>query len=224
MYLPLTDHLTCPRCGPEHGLILLADQIVDRRVLEGTLGCSRCREHYPVAGGFVDLRIPDEAEVETESEELPGEDGSPVASGAGGEAGGMGGREPAIRLAALLGLAEGAGYAMVLGPGVVQAPGIAALVEGIEVVAIDPMVRDWREEGGVSRVGVSTNLPFRSLSMRGVAVTGGWMAPLEEVARVLAQSGRLVLDPAPANTEARLTSAGLAVLAREGETLIAVRT
>ncbi len=30
MHLLLTDRLTCPRCGPDHGLILLAREIVDR--------------------------------------------------------------------------------------------------------------------------------------------------------------------------------------------------
>jgi len=52
MYLLLTDILTCPRCGPQFGLILLAERIDDRRVLHGRLGCSNCREHYAVEDGF----------------------------------------------------------------------------------------------------------------------------------------------------------------------------
>lgn len=52
MHLTLTDKLTCPRCGPDSGLILLADRIRDRRVLEGSLDCADCMERYPIRGGL----------------------------------------------------------------------------------------------------------------------------------------------------------------------------
>ena len=51
MHILLTDALTCPRCGPEHGLILLADAIEERRVVSGKLGCPNCRTTFPIAGG-----------------------------------------------------------------------------------------------------------------------------------------------------------------------------
>ncbi|HWK89996.1 MAG TPA: Trm112 family protein, partial [Longimicrobium sp.] len=57
MHILLTDLLTCPRCGPEHGLVLLADRIEERRVVRGRLGCPNCRETYPVAGTVADLRV-----------------------------------------------------------------------------------------------------------------------------------------------------------------------
>ena len=38
MHILLTDLLFCPRCGPQHGLILLANRLEERRVLDGWLG------------------------------------------------------------------------------------------------------------------------------------------------------------------------------------------
>ena len=46
MHILLTDVVTCPRCGPEFGLILLADRFEERRVMQGRLGCPNCREEY----------------------------------------------------------------------------------------------------------------------------------------------------------------------------------
>jgi uncharacterized protein YbaR (Trm112 family) len=53
MHIVLTDVLTCPRCGPEFGLILLAHHVEARRVSSGALGCSNCREKYPIVEGAV---------------------------------------------------------------------------------------------------------------------------------------------------------------------------
>lgn len=205
MYLPLTDLLVCPRCGPDHGLILLADEISDRRVLAGALGCPRCRERYPVVEGFVDLRVdPVPAAVEAVA---AAED-----------------REAAIRLAALLGLAEGIAYTLLVGPSVVHAPALAELIEGLEVVACSESLRGWGEERGVSRLAAGQLLPFRTYSMGGVAMTGHDSAGLlAEAARVLSPAGRMLWEPVPVDAEARLTGVGLRVVAREGEVLVAAR-
>lgn len=204
MHIALTDLVTCPRCGPEHGLILRADRLEERRALEGALGCPNCHGQYPIRGGYVDMRLTPEPE-------------------------GVGPAYPAdpdaaVRLAALLGVTTGHGFVLVVGPGASVAPGLAALIEGLEVVAIDPSVAGWSEERGVDRVGTEAGrLPFRSRSMRGVALTGAdggvW---LEEAARVVGARGRLVVDGAEGVDEARLAALGLEVLAKDGATLVAV--
>src|SRR5688500_18729002 len=56
MHILLTDLLTCPRCGPEFGLIVLSEGLEDRRVVEGRLGCANCRSSYPIRRGVADLR------------------------------------------------------------------------------------------------------------------------------------------------------------------------
>lgn len=205
MFLPLTDLLTCPRCGPEHGLILLAERISDRRVLEGALGCPRCRTRYPVAGGFADLRPEPGAALSAARAE-------PV-EGAG---------EEAVRLAALMGL-EGAGYALLIGQGAVWAPAVAALFEGGEVIVVGEESAGWGEARGVSRLAATGQLPFFARSLRGVALTEGAAGWLEEGARVLAPGGRLLLEGAPADAGPRLEAAGLQLLAEERGAVVAVR-
>lgn len=218
MYLPLTDVLACPRCGPGYGLVLLADQIVDRRVLAGTFGCPRCGGRWQVVDGFLDLGVSAESaeEGDEEAAETGGEATSPLEPAED--------REPAIRLAALMGLVEGISYALVIGPGVVHAPALSALVEGLEVIAWSPAARGWEEAAGVSRLTGGSALPFHDRSIGGVALTGGDAdVPLEEAARVLAPAGRLLLDPAPREARRRLEELGLAVLAEEGEVIVAAR-
>ncbi len=206
MHLVLTDVLTCPRCGPRFGLILLADRVIERRVLEGALGCANCRERYPIRGGFADLRPPPAPSL---SEVV-----APVAEGG----------EAAVRLGALLGLREGKGFWLLAGEGTRHAPAVAALVEGVEVVATDAALAGWPEEAGVSRIAAGGELPFHDRSLPGVALTGGAADTLlEEGARVLGPLGRLVLTGAPADAERRLGAVGLGVLAREGETVVAGR-
>lgn len=223
MFLPLTDLLTCPRCGPEAGLILLAHRIEDRRVLEGALGCPRCQERYRVTGGFVELRHT-LAELEGGAGAAPGGGAAVGASaGAAGGAGAASEGEEAVRLAALLGIMEGGGYVLVVGPGVTWAPALAALLEGLEVVAVDASVAAWSEERGVSRLGATGALPLHGRSMRGVVLTGGAESLLEEAVRVLAPGGRLVVEPASTAVAARVEAAGLKVRAHEGQVLVAMR-
>ncbi len=142
-------------------------------MLEGSLGCSNCREMYPIEGGTVDLRI-------TEGAPAPAAAHDPDA---------------AVRLAALMGLAGAAGTVLLAGPGAELAPGIAALVPGLQVVALTahPVAGDGPP--GVSRVAGGPALPVRGGMLRGVALTGGVETPLGEALRVLAPGARLVLDP-----------------------------
>lgn len=202
MNVLLTDVLSCPRCGPEFGLVLLAERVEERRVLEGRLGCPNCRERYEVRGGFGDLRGPrDHGEVEV------------LEAGEG---------EAAYRLAALMGVSEGPGFVLVVGPAVGLAPGLAEVVPELEVVALDASAEGLGEEAGVSRLAFEGGLPFHGGSMLGVALTGEWAAThLEEGARVLWGGGRLVLDPAPADAVERLEQVGLRVLAWEGGVVVA---
>lgn len=204
MHLLATDVLTCPRCGPRFGLILLADRLERRRVLAGRLGCSNCRSAYPIMDGFAELR--------------PGGATQPLAAPAPGD------EEGSIRLAALLGLTEGRGLVLLIGSLARWAPGVAAAVDGVEVLALDGRLRGWTEQGGVSRLGAFPGLPFFDRSLRGVALGGEEaVGLLDEAARVVAPLGRLLIDGASAGTEARLTAAGLEVLAAEDGILVAGR-
>lgn len=198
MHVSLTDVLTCPRCGPGHGLILLPEEVRDRRVVSGFLGCADCRDRYVVGSGVGDLSA-----------------GGVVL----GEAAPGGTREGAVRLAGLLGLGEVQGVVLLVGPAASHAADLGALLDRVEVVATLAGAVP-----GASSLRVGTRLPFQSGKLSAVALTGDAAGPLlEEGARVLAPAGRLLLDPAPPAARARVGAAGLRVLAEEGGVLIAAR-
>lgn len=210
MHILLTDRLTCPRCGPEFGLILLADRVEDRRVHEGTLGCPNCRDRFPVTEGFGDLRAPPRPELTAP------DDAGPAASSDIGE--------EAVRLGALLGVAEGPGHLALLGPVARLARPLTDLLEDVEVVAVWEGMRNEEERAGVSRIVAGPGLPFYSRTLRGVALPGSeagrW---LHEAARVVASMGRVVVDDAPEGTLGRLESAGLTPVLDESGVVVAAR-
>ena len=220
MYILLTDHLRCPRCGPEHGLVLLGERIEARRVLDGVLGCANCREQYPVRGGWADLRG---ASGAPRAPEAGGPSAAPQDPGAGGPT-----ERPApeavVRLAAQLGVREGPGFVLVAGVGAELAAGVAGLVEGLEVVTVGVELAGRDEVPGVSRLAVGRVLPLAAGSMRAVALRGdGGGIALEEAARVVGPLGRLVVDAAEPTVLERLGRVGFDVLAQEGAEVVAVR-
>jgi uncharacterized protein YbaR (Trm112 family) len=215
MHIVLTDILTCPRCGPEFGLILLAHRIEERRALEGVLGCANCREQYPVSAGA-------------------GHFGAAPVLPAAPDGGAV------MRLAALLGVAEGPAFVLLAGPCAGAAPRLAALIERLEVVAIGiagaagaaakPHATANRDEtarqtAGVNALGLAGHrLPLATGKLAAVALSGAAADELlEEGARTVSPLGRLVLEDAPADAAPRLRAAGLRELVREGDTIVAVR-
>ena len=204
MHLLLTDVAVCPRCGPEFGLILLADRVDDRRVIEGRLGCANCREEYPVREGVLDLRYP------------PGE---AVNGGAGGAAPDP---ERALRFAALLGVTGGGEWVLIFGGGVGLASEVAALVPDVRVISMGGPESGGAGTSSISRVVADAAVPLRPRSLSGVALAGRQDASaVAEVARLLRPGGRLVVEPAPPEAAAEARSAGLEILLEDGGTLVA---
>ena len=210
MHILLTDLLSCPRCGPEFGLILRGDRIEDRRVHAGVLGCPNCREGYPIEEGFADLRSPPRPPLPPVVEPPRPEEGE----------------DEVLRIAALLGVKEGPGHLVLVGPSARAAPALARMLERIEVVAMAPDLRVWGEEAGVSRMVAGPGLPFFSRRIRGVLLDGEAGAPyLDEALRVVGPGSRLaVLRPNEAAAD-RIREAGLElVLDQEPEAIVAERT
>lgn len=204
MHILLTDVLTCPRCGPDFGLILLADKIENRRVLEGWLGCANCRERFRVEHGFADLRF---GALESH---VHGSESSVAAD--------------AIKITALLGVTEGPGLVLVTGPGAAHAGVIADLIPGLEMIAAWAPLAAEPERAGVSRLASAHMLPIRSASMRGVALTAPpAAAEIAEAARVVAARARVVVASGAADVAEQLTQHGLRVLARDESTIVAER-
>lgn len=227
MHLTLTDHLTCPRCGPATGLILLMEHAEERRVREGALGCPVCRTQYAIDGGVADLR----AGVESAGSQSAGAQSafsqSAFAQGALAQ-GGAG--EWGMSVAAWLGLGEGRGFVLLDGPAApAVATRVAELVPDYEVVVARGGA--GAEVGGTSTLLDSGPLPIRDAGMRAVAWLGGAPPPerLAELLRVCRPTGRLMVDagdPAAGSmldgVAAQLEAGGASVRAREGGALLAV--
>jgi uncharacterized protein YbaR (Trm112 family) len=208
MHLLLTDRLSCPRCGPEFGLILMADEMVERRVVAGSLGCPNCRDRYPVSSGFADLRPPPRPPLSGESS--------------------LGGGETldvdAMTVAALLGIPGGPGNVL-LGMGVAHlATELSGLVEGIEWIVVAGSPDPDLPAGPFSPMGVRGRLPLYSRSIRGAVTVGGAEGvPLAEYARVVAPMGRLVILAPSEDTAAAVAAAGLELVLDTGDAVVGGR-
>ncbi len=207
MHLFLTDRLACPRCGPDFGLILLAHEVREHRIIRGDLGCSNCRETYPVEEGFGDLRLPPRSPLPPAALEVAEQDS-----------------EATLRVAAALGVAEGPGTLLLRGSVCRHARALSEMIPNVEVVADDPSGRMGEEEPGVSRMVTGAHLPFFDGTFRGVAAAGhqedrAWV----ELVRVVAPLGRVVAMEAPGGTRESFREMGLEVLLDERGVLVGRR-
>lgn len=225
MHLLLTDRLTCPRCGPTFGLILLAERMADRRVEDGTLGCPNCRDAFPVKDGFADLRAPPRGELpEGRAGAAPPEDRAETSLPGDVTGPTTGASEEAEWIVALLGIPRGPGTVVMMGRPAVHAALVAEAVEDLQVVAVDPDARHWPDRTSVSRMAAAPGLPFFSQVLRGAVVDGALgRGLLFEAARVVASKSRVVVTEAPGDAEEVLEEAGLEILATESGTVVATR-
>jgi uncharacterized protein YbaR (Trm112 family) len=225
MYILATDVLSCPRCGPAFGLILLSERMESRRVLEGAVACANCRERYPIRGGFADLRVAAERPPAGAAAGVADPDAAAAeAAVEAGDAGVDADAERAYRLVALLGITEGPALALVAGGAWRLAGAMADVVEHLEVIAVSSAQSAESERAGVTRIAAGPRLPFYDRSLRGVVLTDGAADTLlTEGVRVLAPLGRLVLEPAPKDARARVEAAGLRVLAADRDVVVAAR-
>src|SRR4051812_37196810 len=115
MFIELVDALRCPVPHEESWLVAAATRMEARHIVDGTLGCPVCSAEYPIRNGVVDFR------------RGGGVVAAPVASSA----------EQAMRMAALLDLADAQGFAVLLGEWGAHAHELASIVE-TPLVVIDP--------------------------------------------------------------------------------------
>jgi uncharacterized protein YbaR (Trm112 family) len=143
MFIELTDHLRCPADHAESYLVLLPDEMRERSVWAGRLGCPVCGRTYQVAEGMLDLgggetALPDATLLEPEA------------------------------LTALVGLGGPGGYLVLVGRPAAAWREVAERNRGVGLVAVNPPTNVMDEPGiSVLRSGV---LPLKSRSMRGVVL------------------------------------------------------
>jgi uncharacterized protein YbaR (Trm112 family) len=194
MFIELVDALRCPVPHEESWLVAAATRTVFRHIVDGTLGCPVCRAQYPIARGVVDFRRAPSA--------APIPDAPPD-------------EEQATRLAAFLDLADGSGFAALLGPWGVHAALLRSLVE-TPLIVVDPP-EGMEGEPGISVLRCDGVLPLAAGAARGVALDGGTAARIASAVRATRVKGRLVAPvtlPVPAEAKE---------LARDGAVWVAER-
>ena len=143
MFIELTDHLRCVAEHDESFVVLLPDEVVDRSVRRGTLGCPSCGAIYHIRDGVLEAG-----------------DAPPAGADAvvpGGDA-----------LAAFAGLGGPGGYMVLVGAAAGRWPEVTAAVPGVHLVLVNPPAAV--EEARGTSVLRAARLPLRSGSMRAVVL------------------------------------------------------
>ena len=143
MFIELTDHLRCPADHGESYLVLLPDDMRERSVRAGRLGCPICGRTYVLTDGVLDLGGGDAAlpEVTLLTPEA---------------------------LTALVGLSGPGGYLVLVGKPAAAWREVAERNRGVGLVAVNPPA-EVSDEAGISVIR-SPVLPLKSRSMRGVVL------------------------------------------------------
>lgn len=183
MHLDLVDHLRCPNAHPglasPVALVCVPLRVDGRTLQEAMLGCPTCRASYAVVQGAGWFGVGDAPAPRP----LP----APTARAARGAD-----DDPALRLAAFLGLDTPGGTVLVEGTWATSARALAAMAECSVVV-----LADAPDPGALAPlsvlVGVGDALPLAAGTLRGAAFASvPHPALLADAARCLMPNGRLV--------------------------------
>ncbi|MDB4885359.1 MAG: hypothetical protein JWN79_797 [Gemmatimonadetes bacterium] len=147
MFIELVDALRCPRPHEESWLVVSAERLVARHILEGTLGCPVCMAEYAIHDGVVDFSAG--------ARQLVAASVPPSA-------------EQAMRLAAFLGLDDAQGFATLMGAWGAHAIELRGMVD-CPIMLIDPPA-DVDAAPGLSIIRTAGPLPLAAGSTRGLAI------------------------------------------------------
>jgi len=218
--LELSEIFVCPLCRPERGLVqglvVLVDEVEERRVRAGSLGCPECETRFPIRSG--EIRFGEAARRSAPGGERAPDPSSEGRSGSSAEAG-----ERAVRAAALSGVREGEGP-ILLDRGLAdRAVRISELTGGAEVLALGPGPGEARPGATWLRGTDRGSLPFFSGRFAAVLVAGERGGAVGEFVRVLRGEGRLVVFAPDREIRTWLEERGLRVLASDERALVALR-
>jgi uncharacterized protein YbaR (Trm112 family) len=147
MFIELVDALRCPRDHAESWLVASATHMEARHIMRGTLGCPVCLAEYPVEDGVVDFRAERRA-VPTRRETRPA--------------------DSAMRLAAMLDLADASGFAVLIGAWGSIAAELTGIVE-TPLILVDPS-GEIVGSPGISVLRCDGQIPLATGAARAVAI------------------------------------------------------
>lgn len=224
MDLELSEVFMCPDCRPARGLVVLVEEMDERRVLAGSLGCPECDLRVPVRDGVV--RFAERSGSDTDDAANAAKVASGEATAAEASLRERLGEDPGTVVAALLGVEDLAGPCL-LGPGLDGlACGLADVAGETEVVTLEASAgKDATGGAGVTVVrGVDPgSLPLLSRKFGGVVLLAPDAAAVAEGARVLRPGGRLVVLVPRDEPALHLPDGELEVLASDARAWVAGR-
>jgi hypothetical protein len=175
MFIELVDVFRCPNDHEETWLVLATRHMDGRDVLDGVLGCPVCEAEFPVVGGTA--RFDHGRPRQTRA--IPSEEGE------------------ALRLAALLDLADPKGYAILVGEAASHAPDLRAMSD-IQLLLVDPPPGLEMGDGlaGLTTDDLSRVLPLAGGSARAIAFDDAVSAEEVESRLAVVSTGGRILAPA----------------------------
>lgn len=235
MDLELSEVFVCPDCRPARGLVVLVEEMDERKVLAGSLGCPECDLRVPVRDGVVRFDERGGSGAADAAEATAGRAGAHGVDGAGASGDRIAavaslrdrlGEDPGTVVAALLGVEDLEGPCLLGPPLGGLASGLAELAGDFEIVALDATAGKGRTgAAGVTVVrGVDPgSLPLLSRKFGGVVLLAPDAAAVGEGARVLRPGGRLVVLVPRDEPALHLPDGELEVLASDARAWVAGR-
>jgi hypothetical protein len=171
MFIELVDSLRCPNQHEESWMVASADRMEARHIVTGTLGCPICSAEFPISNGVVDFRSSE-----------PREEPAPSRRG------------DAVKLAALLGLTDAQGFAVLLDGWGALGHELASVVE-TPLILVDPPELIVGAPG-VSVIRCDGDIPLAAGTARGIAIDESSQRRAMSALRVVRSGGRIVAPAA----------------------------
>lgn len=201
MFVDLIESLRCPRTHDESALVVAAGRVVDRHIIDGTLGCPVCGAEFKIVDGITHFAIPPRATPPAKSD---------IAMG--------------LRIAAFLELTDTKGFAILCGAWGAQVEPIQR-VSDTPLLLVNPPVHFDGEPAGV--IVCDEVLPLTPGSARAAALDDNMPAAhVASAVGAVRSGGRLigpVSTPLPADVTEVARDESLWVAERAASVLYSLR-
>jgi hypothetical protein len=189
VFIELVETLRCVREHDESWLVASIDELRDRSIRRGRLGCPVCGSEYSITDGVADFsggeRIPPQAAQTT-----------------------MDASEIALRAGAFLALGD-AGGTIVLGGEWARGAGELARVLDVRIIAVNAP-QEVDESSAIALVKISDVIPLGARSCAGAALDAGFAAAAFLSAQKIVRPGGRIVGP-----QSAAAPTGLSILASD---------
>ncbi|MFQ5702607.1 MAG: hypothetical protein ACE5HT_01140 [Gemmatimonadales bacterium] len=177
MYIELAEFLVCPAGSDHHPCVVSSDDMKERSVVVGTVGCPTCKAEYPIVDGIVHFGRDPLLGSDSRSDDMTVEETLDSAV-----------------VHPLLAIGDSGGYVVLLGSAGRVVQDLAAQLPEVQLVAVNPPP-DVHPFSSLSVLRATATVPLKSAMARGVVVgveysRDDWLA---EAVRVLISDSHLVV-------------------------------